>query len=115
MFTLSNKNILLYGISALFIAVNSFLITKEIYYFALFPFAVLLAYLYVVSLEKVFLLITFLTPLSIPIQDFIPSMPFNMAIPTEPMVFILMLVFLFKLIHENNYPKSLFGIHLALP
>jgi len=103
---LGNKNFWYYAAAVLFIVINTFLLAKEIWLFAFFPFAILIAYLYITSLDKVFLLITFLTPLSLPLQDLIPEMPFDISLPVEPMILILMGVFVLKLFKEKSYPKK---------
>ena len=62
-------------------------------YLGLFPIALLFIYLAIFETEKFFLSIAFLTPLSVNIEEYTDS--FGLFLPTEPLLFGLMVFFLF--------------------
>ena len=62
-------------------------------YLGFFPIALLFIYLAIFETEKFFLSIAFLTPLSINIEEYTDS--FGLFLPTEPLLFGLMIFFLF--------------------
>jgi len=80
-----------------------FLIYKGNYLFSLAPFVLLMVLFAFFALDKLILLILFLVPLSIPLRDFAPNLPFDMYMPTEPMIVGIMLLFILKLILQKNY------------
>ena len=91
----------MYVISAIFIALNIFLIIKEFYWFSLLPIAFILILLFFFALDKVLYLITFCTPLAINIQNYDERI--SLSIPTEPLLFGVLLIFLLKLVFERKY------------
>ncbi len=102
-----NKKILwFYVISLLFIGINAFFIYKENFYFSLLPLLLIVVLFAFFSLDKLVLFITFLVPLSVPLRDFVPGLPIDMFIPTEPIIVGVMLIFILKLILQNNYDKQ---------
>jgi O-antigen ligase len=95
-----------YVLTALFLVVNFYLvIQKDIYWFFLLPLAFIVFYYYMVALDKVLLIITFLTPLAVNISDM--EMGLGISLPTEPLMFGVLLVFIANLIFENKYDKQL--------
>jgi len=62
-------------------------------YLSLFPVAFLLMYFAIYETEKFFLAIAFLTPISINIEEYTDSL--GLFLPTEPLLFGLMLFFIF--------------------
>lgn len=95
-----------YVLTALFLVVNFYLvIQKDIYWFFLLPLALIVFYYYMVALDKVLLIITFLTPLAVNISDM--EMGLGISLPTEPLMFGVLLVFIANLIFENKYDKQL--------
>jgi len=100
------KIIWVYALSVLFLAVNFYLVLeKDIYWFFLLPLVLIVFYYYLVSLDKIILLITFFTPLSVNIRDM--EMGLGVALPTEPLMFGVVLVFIANLIFENRYDKKI--------
>lgn len=97
------KLYLIYGGSLAFLALNIYLVLHDKYYGLFIPLLLLLALLYTFSMEKVILLITFLTPLAVNLK----SSDFNVgiSIPTEPMLLGVMLIFLLKLILDGGYDR----------
>lgn len=58
-----------------------------------------------IALDKVLLIITFLTPLAVNIADM--EMGLGVSLPTEPLMFGVLLLFVANLIFENKYDKRL--------
>lgn len=94
--------------SFLFFAVNLFFLSQEFYLFSLFPIVLLLIFLYFVSIDLMFFVSVFLTPLSIPLID--QNFNLGIIVPIEPLLFGLMLIFFFKLLIDNPLSKK-FVIH----
>lgn len=85
-------------IMAAYVALNLCAIFNNIYYFTLLPVVLYIAYLYFFSFEKIYLIIAFAVPLSISLDSF----DFNLAIflPTEPMLFGLLCLWLLKAFYK---------------
>lgn len=100
----TKNNIVLYLLVALFLSAGFyFLLKKETLWFFVLPLVLIIAYYYVVSLDKVLLFITFFTPLAINFQD--PRIGATLSIPTEPLMFGVMIVFLGNLLLERSYNR----------
>jgi len=96
------KTGIVYLVTALFIALNIYLVVKKQEYWGfLIPLAIYVAILYIISLDKILLLITFLTPLAINMMDF--EWGIGISIPTEPLLIGVFLLFIIKVIFEHNY------------
>jgi putative inorganic carbon (hco3(-)) transporter len=92
----------LYLAAALFLAVNFYLVIhKDFYYLFALPVVMGVLLLYVFSLDKVLLLITFLTPLSIDINDIEAGL--GVSLPAEPMMFAVMLLFFARILYDKGY------------
>jgi putative inorganic carbon (hco3(-)) transporter len=90
-----------YGASAVFIAVNAYLFLQDKLWGLAVPFVLLLLILYIFSLDNILLLITFLTPFAVNLID--SEFGIGISLPTEPLMFGVMLMFLLKLMHERFY------------
>ena len=77
------------GLATLFGLLNF----MKLEYLGLFPVALLFIYLAIFESEKFFLSIAFLTPLSVNIEEYTDS--FGLFLPTQPLLFGLMIFFLF--------------------
>ncbi len=110
-----NKTNLWVLLLALFyIAVNMFLTSKEVYFFNVIPVVIFFVYLAFTRLDIVYFIIIACTPLSIPLIEFAKSSPIDFYIPTEPILFGVMLIVIYKLVKEDfidrriiNHPISL--------
>jgi O-antigen ligase len=76
---------------------------KDLYFLNLLPIALFVVILALVHLDILYFIIIFLTPLSIPLIEYIHSSPIDFAIPTEPMLFGIMLIFIYKMVREKNF------------
>jgi len=95
---------LFYAISGLFILLNAYMVYRNIYYTLLIPLVLVILYIFFYRVDYVLLLITFFTPLAINITQF--EFNVGVSLPTEPLMFGVLLLFILKLCYENNFdPK----------
>jgi len=95
---IEQKNIKwVYAITALFIAVNAVFTYFEFYYFNLLPAVLLVVILALFALDKLILFTVFLTPLAVNLQELEGGL--GLSLPTEPIVFGIMLLFVLKHFH----------------
>ena len=91
----------LYLIAAFFVAVAMFLlINKNNYLFFAVPAVLGILLLYVFSLDKVMLLISFTIPLSVTLKEFDQL---AVSLPAEPLLAGMLIMFIAKLLYEGNY------------
>lgn len=98
------KIVWVYALTALFLVVNFYLVLeKDFYWLFLLPVVLIVLYYYLISLDKIVLLITFFTPLAVNIADL--EMGLGVSLPTEPLMFGVLLVFFANLIFESRYDR----------
>jgi len=100
------KILLTSGISLAYIAINTFLIANEWYWFSLLPVLLLFAAAFIFSLDKIYLLVAFVTPMSIDITNF--GMSIGLSIPSEPILIALLGVFMLKLLYDDSFDRKIF-------
>ena len=102
------KIYLFYLISVSFILLNVFFMVKR-NTMVVNVLPVILAILLVViySFDKIIFLVALFAPLSLPLSQLIPGFGFDMYLPTEPLLFGLLIVFLLKLIYERGFDKQI--------
>ena len=93
-----------YGVIALFIGLNSILIADEFYLLPILPVALLILFAALVSIDKLVYFILFFIPFSLTIEF---SEFAALTLPTEPLLFGVMIVFFFKLIFEGGFDKKI--------
>jgi len=96
--TLKQNSVLL-GFSLLYIALSCYLIWIDQAYLTLAPVGLMAIYFAIFYTEYTFLSLAFLTPLSINIEEYTDS--FGLFIPTEPILFGLMLLLLMQQMQKN--------------
>ena len=101
----NKKLIWVYVISAIFIAINIYLTIKEFYWFSLLPIALLLVIMFFFSLDKVLYFIVFATPLAINLRNF--EQQLSLSLPTEPLLFAVVILFIIKLLFERKYDSKI--------
>jgi len=101
---LNQKTIL--GVGLAFVAINALFITQEIFWTGLIPFGLFIVALAVLSMDKLLLLITFLTPLSVNLTEMGLGLGVGMALPTDPLMFGLLLIFVLRIIHEGGFDRK---------
>jgi len=99
------KILWVYLLAAIFLVANFYLVLqKDVYWLFLLPLVLIVLYYYLTSLDTIILLITFLTPLAVNIRDM--DMGLGVSLPTEPLMFGVLLLFLANLIFENRYDRK---------
>jgi putative inorganic carbon (HCO3(-)) transporter len=101
-FVRQNSWILFWSICYLGIA--SFFLWNDLEYLALFPIGLIAILVAIFYSETAFLTISFLTPLSINIEEYTDS--FGLFIPTEPLLFGLLLLFLMQHFQKASISKE---------
>ncbi|HRH65045.1 MAG TPA: O-antigen ligase family protein [Bacteroidia bacterium] len=94
-----------YAIILAFLAVSIFFLAKEMYWVAAFPLVLGIAYLAVFSIDTLLFIVAFCTPVAIVLNDK-TSGP-ALSIPTEPLMFGITLLFIFKFIFEGGFDKRI--------
>ncbi len=61
----------------------------------------------VFSFDKIIFLIVFFTPLSLPLSEIAPGLNFDMYLPTEPLLFGSLILFLIKVLHERSFDRKI--------
>src|SRR3989304_10353147 len=90
-----------------YVAVNMVLTFREIYVFNLLPVLLIVVYLVLARIDIVYFIIVLLTPVSVQLIDFIPSSAVDFAIPTEPLLFGVMIVLLFRAVYDGFFNRRL--------
>jgi O-antigen ligase len=93
-----------YGISIAFIALNIVLILNEFYWSLLLPLVVVVLLMYIFALDKLLLLITFLTPLAVVLRNM--DVGLGVSLPTEPLMFGVLVIFFLKIFSGFRYDKK---------
>lgn len=99
-FIRTNSWLLLSG--SLFIALSMYFLWKDQLYFFILPVVLLALYSAVFHTRLTFLLLFILTPLSVNIEEYVNG--FGLYIPTEPLLFGLMLLLLMQHIRSRVFP-----------
>lgn len=97
----------LYKYSILYIVANAIFMYFELYYMALVPLAFAIVAFTLISLDKVLLLIVFFVPLSIPLRELVPNLEVDFYLPTEPLLFGILLLFILKVLTEKNFDRRI--------
>jgi len=104
--TEKSKIIWVYIITALFLVVNFYLILeKNAYWFFLLPVVLVILIYYLISLDKIILFITFLTPFAVELRNMEGGL--GLSLPTEPLMFGVLILFIGNLIFEQRYDKRI--------
>lgn len=95
----------LYLIAAVFVAIALFLlVNKNNYLFFAVPVVLGILLLYIFSLDKVMMLISFLVPLSVVLEEF---EQLAVSLPAEPLLAGVLILFVAKLLYEGKYDRSI--------
>ncbi len=97
----------IYACTALFLALNLYCIYNELYLLSVLPIALILIGAAFLALDKLMLAIAFMAPLSIPLSEAVETLPIDMFLPTEPLLAGILLLFIFKIIHDRTFDKRI--------
>ena len=102
------KIALFYIVSALFILLNAyFLATRHSMIINVLPLALGIALLAIYAFDKLLYLVVFFTPLSLPLSEFMTGLPINMSLPTEPLLFGILLIFIMKYVAKGEFDRNI--------
>ena len=87
-----------------FIALNCWLLTKEVFLLPILPVVVLILFSVLVALDKLVYFILFFTPFSLTVEF---SEFAALTLPTEPLLFGVMLVFIFRMLYEGGFDRRI--------
>jgi putative inorganic carbon (HCO3(-)) transporter len=90
-----------------YLAIDLYLMSKDQYYLNILPLLVFLAWLGFRSIDKLLLITVFLTPFSILLDTIVPTTGFNLSLPTEPLLVLILILMMFKLIMEGGLDQRL--------
>lgn len=88
----------------IFITLNIVLIAQGHWWLGLLPLTLVVALLWVLSLDKLLLLTVFLTPLSVTLEEL--DVGVALSLPSEPLMFGITLIFLIRQLFEGDYPRK---------
>jgi O-antigen ligase len=88
------------------VAINCLLLYNEVYWFALLPVGIALLLTAFVSLDKLMWFVVFCTPLSFNIEN-LELGGIGMYVPTEPLMFYIMVVFFVKQLYERTFDRRI--------
>lgn len=99
---------LFYSFSLAFVLLNAWLVLKKDTLFGvLVPVVLIVVLTAIFSYRKLIWFIVFITPLSVPLEELVYGLPFDMHIPTEPLLVGIILLFIFSLAQGNRIDKRL--------
>jgi putative inorganic carbon (hco3(-)) transporter len=90
--------VFLYGGSLLFITANGLLMLMGFYYLPVLPLVLAVVLLAIFSPEKLFMAVVFVTPLSLELSRLSPGLSFDLSLPTEPVIMLMVLLLILKMI-----------------
>ncbi len=100
-----NKTTVVYIVAGLFVLLNSVLIYMEFFYLGLLSMALGVAFVAFTRLDILVYLIVVLTPVSIPLRELVKGYENDIILPSEPLILVALLVFIFKLLYEKSFDK----------
>lgn len=102
------KIVLFYVISAVFILLNAyFLVVRHSLIVNALPLVFGIVLLTFFAFDKLLYLIIFFTPLSLPLSELVHGLSFNMFLPTEPLLFGVLLIFVMKCFANGKFDRDI--------
>lgn len=102
------KVALFYIVSALFMLLNAyFLVKKHSMIINALPLILGIVLLAIYAFDKLLYLVVFFTPLSLPLSEIMPGLAFNMFLPTEPLLFGILLIFVLKFFATGKFDRDI--------
>ncbi|MCL1821382.1 MAG: O-antigen ligase family protein, partial [Prolixibacteraceae bacterium] len=92
-----------YAVSLVFILLNLwFVVKRESVVVNILPVALFFVLLAIFSVDRILKIVVFFTPISLPLVEIFPDLSFNMFLPTEPLLFGVLLLFILRLASERK-------------
>ncbi len=96
-----------YAVSLLFILLNVWFVSaKNSMVINLLPFALFFILLAIFSLDRVLMIVVFFTPLSLPLNELAGGLSFDMFLPTEPLLFGVLLMFILRVSADRGFDNK---------
>lgn len=106
------KLALVYFISIAYVATNAYMIYKDIYWSLMLPLFLVLLWFYIFRLDVILLLIVGLTPIAVNVVQF--ELGAGISIPTEPLLFGVLVIFILKLFYKNDFDPKIWRHPLSV-
>lgn len=94
-------------LSFVFILANAFFLYRENLLINAIPLMMLVLFVGFIYLDKLVLALVVLTPLSIPLSEVVGNIGIDMFLPTEPILFGVLLIFISKLLINGNFDRKI--------
>lgn len=91
----------------IFLALSIYFVAKHQFIFLLVPFVLVFLFVAIFALDKLLLFVVFATPISVQLSEFTSGLPINMFLPTEPLLFGILLLFILKIIVGQGVDMSI--------
>lgn len=91
----------------MFLALSVYFVAKHQFVFLLAPFILVFLFVAIFALDKLLLFVVFSTPISLQLSEFVSGLPINMFLPTEPLLFGILLLFILKMIVGRDIDISI--------
>jgi putative inorganic carbon (hco3(-)) transporter len=102
------KITLFYLVSIGFILLNAwFVVKKDMMVANLLPVLLGVILLVIFSFDKLIWFAVFFAPLSVELSRIMPGFGFDMYLPTEPILFGILVLFILKIIHERSFDRKI--------
>jgi len=109
------KLALFYFVSALFILLNAyFLVKKHSMIINALPFVLGIVLMAIFAYDKLLYLVVFFTPISLQLSELVPGLPVNMSLPTEPLLFGILLIFIMKCFAYGKFDRDIVSHPISL-
>ncbi len=97
-----------------YLAVDMVFTFNGFYLFNIFPAALLLIYLAFTRLDIIYFAVIAFTPLSVPLIEYLRSSNIDFYMPTEPMLFGIMIIVLYKSVKQRFLDRKIFNHPVSL-
>lgn len=95
-------------------AINMVLTFNEFYLLNLLPAVILIAYLAFTRLDIIYFVLIACTPLSVPLIEFLRGSPIDFYMPTEPLLFGVMLIVIYRSVQKRFLDNKIFSHPVSL-
>lgn len=89
-------------LSIYFILISVLIYTEKFEFAAILPFMLIIVYIAIRSYDKIFYLIVFLTPLSVNLGYFMPNLPIEISLMTEPLLLVLLMILIVEFLRKHT-------------
>ncbi len=95
-----------YLLSFFFLLIEGVIVYNELYPAFLLPFALFFLFLAFYRLDWFYFSMVFFTPLSVPLQEFLPELSFNLSIPSELFILLILFVMFYRYLRGTGVDRD---------